>query len=355
MNKKFFRQLHLWLSVPLGLIVVLMCLSGAVLLFERDFGHIGQAEVESEGRQPLPLDSIMSSADAYLKGKNKIVGVTTYPDSNHAYKVLLAKPAMAAIWVDQYTGEVIGKYERAEIFKVASTAHRRLFSKSKAEGAYGAKTGKLIIGISTIGLLLIIITGFIMWWPKKGHWHDKFRISTKNGSYKLWYDIHCVGGVVSSVVLIICILTGLTWSFGWYKKSFYSVLGSEVAKSSSHKTPAENYSAWETAYRTLATENNDKEIRMYQGEADIVISGIGNQQALNTYLFDTNTGEINHDEKYADKARSNHIKGWIYTLHVGSWLGWISRVLYLLCVIIGAILPITGYYLWIKRLCKKKK
>ncbi len=351
----FFRQLHLWLSVPLGLIVVLLCLSGAVLLFERDFGHIGQAEIKSEGRKTLPLDSILSSADCYLNGKNKIVGVTTYPDPNHAYKVLLAKPAMAAIWVDQYTGKVIGKYERAEIFKLASSAHRRLFGKSKADGGYGAKTGKLIIGLSSIGLLLIIITGFIIWWPKKGQWKDKFKISRRKGSYKFWYDIHCVGGVVSSLVLIICILTGLTWSFGWYKKAFYSVLGSEVAKSSSHKTPAENFIAWEKAYRTVATENNDKEIRIYQGKVDVVISGLGNQQALNTYGFNTDTGEINHVEKYTDKDQSTHIKGWIYTLHVGSWFGWISRIFYLLCVTIGAVLPITGYYLWIKRLCRKKK
>ena len=355
MNKKFFRQLHLWLSVPLGLIVVLMCLSGAVLLFERDFGHVGQAEVNSEGRNPLPLDSILTSAYCHLHGKNKIVGVTTYPDPDHAYKVSLAKPAMAAIWINQYTGEVIGKYERAEIFKLASSAHRRLFGKTKADGAYGAKTGKLIIGISTIGLLLIIITGFIIWWPKKGHWHEKFKISSRSNPYRFWYDIHCVGGVVSSPVLIICILTGLTWSFGWYKKSFYSALGSEVAKTSSHKIPAENFSAWDTAYRIVATENNDKEIRIYQGEIDVITSGIGNQQAANTYKFDGDTGEISLVNKYIDKPRSNHIKGWIYTLHVGSWLGWISRIFYLLCVIIGAILPITGYYLWIKRSCKKNK
>ncbi len=355
MNKKIFRQLHLLLSVPFGLIVVLMCLSGGILLFERDFGHLGQAEVKSEGRTPLPIDSILSSAGRYLKGKNKIVGVTTYPDSNHAYKVLLAKPAMAAIWVNQYSGEVIGKYERAEIFKVASAAHRRLFGKSKAEGAYGAKTGKLIIGISTIGLLLIIITGLIIWWPAKGQWRDKFKISISKGSFRLWYDIHCVGGVVSAVVLIICILTGLAWSFGWYKKSLYTVLGSEVSKSSSHKIPAENYSAWENAYSIVSTENRDKELRIYQGEIDVVNSEFGNQQALNTYKFDANTGIITQVERYSDKARSNHIKGWIYTLHVGSWFGWCSRILYLLCVIIGAILPITGYYLWIKRLCMKKK
>lgn len=206
MSKNFFRKLHLWLSVPFGLILVLICLSGAILLFERDFGYIGQAEVVSNGNKPLPLDSILNATENYLSGNNSIVGVTTYPDSEHAYKVMLAKPAMAALWVDQYTGEVLGQYNRAKIFKIASSAHRRLFGKSKAEGAFGAKSGKLIIGISTISLLLIIISGLIIWWPKKGNLKDALKITTNKGAYRFWFDFHCVGGVVSSFVLIVCII-----------------------------------------------------------------------------------------------------------------------------------------------------
>ena len=97
MLKNIFRQIHLWLSVPFGLIVIITCLSGAILIFERDFGHIGQAEVDCNGLTALPMDSILSSAQQYLGDNNRIVGVTTYPDSRHAYKVILAKPAMAAI------------------------------------------------------------------------------------------------------------------------------------------------------------------------------------------------------------------------------------------------------------------
>ncbi len=41
MIKTVFKQLHLWLSIPFGLVVTLICLSGAILIFERDFGHIG--------------------------------------------------------------------------------------------------------------------------------------------------------------------------------------------------------------------------------------------------------------------------------------------------------------------------
>ena len=355
MIKKVFKQIHLWLSVPLGLIVTLICLSGAILIFERDFGHIGQAEVYSNGEEPLPLDSILQSTEKYLAGSNQIVGITTYPDSGHAYKVMLAKPAMAALWVDQYTGKVIGKYERAEIFKLASAAHRRLFGKSKADGAFGAKTGKLVIGITTLTLLLIILSGLIVWWPNKSNIKNKFTISTDKGCYRFWFDFHCVGGVVSTIVLVICILTGLNWSFGWYRTGFYSIFGTDVAKSSSHKTPAENYAAWERAYTEIKSQNRENEIRMYQNEADVVIGGFGNQQATTSYKIKPETGKIQTVIPYGEKSKSNHIKGWIYTLHVGSWFGWISKIFYLICVIIGAILPISGYYLWIKRLTIKRK
>lgn len=355
MTKNVFRHIHLWLSVPFGLIVVLICLSGAILIFERDFGHVGQAEIKSDGHITLPMDSILNSAQRYLAGSNSIIGVTTYPDSEHAYKIMLAKPAMGAIWVNQYTGEIIGKYERAEIFKLASAAHRRLFGESKAEGAFGAKTGKLIIGVATIATLLIFISGLIIWWPAKGQVRKKFTISTSKGRYRFWFDFHSVGGVISSLVILVCILTGLNWSFGWYRKAFYGTFGTTTAKSTAHKTPAENFTAWSIAYTHINSQNTDKEIRMYQNEADVVIGGSGNQQATDTYTIDPDNGKILAVTPYSEKAESNHIKGWIYSLHVGSWLGWFTKIIYFLCVLIGATLPLSGYYLWIKRLIIKQK
>ena len=355
MLKKVFRQIHLWLSVPFGLIVIIICLSGAILIFERDFGQKGQAKVESSHRAPLPMDSILSSTRSYLSDSNQIVGVTTYPDTEKAYKVMLAKPAMAALWVNQYTGEVMGKYERPAIFKLASSAHRRLFGKSKAEGAFGAKAGKLMIGITTIVMLAIIISGLIVWWPAKGEVRRKFTIVTSKGGYRFWFDFHCVGGVISTLVLVVCIFTGLIWSSGWYRKAFYGTFGTEVAKSASHKTPADNFPAWTTAYSRISAANPDKEIRMYQDEADVVVGGNGNQQATDTYGFNPDTGEISSITLYKDKKESNHIKGWIYSLHVGSWVGWLTKIIYFVCVLIGATLPVTGYYLWIKRLKIKRK
>lgn len=354
-NRNLMRQLHLWLSIPFGLIIVVLCLSGAILLFERDYGHIGQAEVDPAGRTPISIDSIMKEVESTLPEGKYITGVTIYPDPGHAYKVSVNKPVMAALWVDQYTGKVIGEYKRAAIFKIASSAHRRLFGNSKTQGASGINAGKLVVGISAIVMLAIIVTGFILWWPMRGKFLHQLKLSRGKKSFKLWYDLHCTTGAISALIFSLCILTGLTWSFGWYKKTFYGVLGSEVATFSRNSLQAENFMAWDVAVSELLESDIYKEIRIYQGRIDVMNGGYGNQQASDTYLYDKDNGIITDKIAYSEKPRAEKIKGWIYTLHFGSWAGHASRNLYLCIMLFGVFLPISGYYLWIKRLRRNNR
>lgn len=34
--RKLFKQIHLWISVPVGLIISIVCLTGALLVFEKE-------------------------------------------------------------------------------------------------------------------------------------------------------------------------------------------------------------------------------------------------------------------------------------------------------------------------------
>lgn len=345
MKNSIIRRLHLWLSIPFGLVITIICLSGSILVFERDFGSMGQYEVCPDGRVPLPIDSLLSVANNSVPEGSAIAGIITYPDSCHAYKFMLTRPAMAALWVDQYTGEVMRPYQRAAIFKFASSAHRRLFGTTKS------KTGKLIIGICTLCFVIILITGVILWWPRSakdvGH---KLKIPAGKGKYAFWHGLHCAGGMYITVILLVCALSGLAWSFKWYNQGLYAILGSEQAKSSRHNKPAENYAAWQNVYDYVSEINPSREIRIYQGEAEVLCGGYGNQQAADTYKFDAETGTVTDVIMYDDQPKSRKIKGWLYTLHVGSWCGWWSKILYFIIILIGATLPLTGYYMWIHRI-----
>ena len=168
------------------------------------------------------------------------------------------------------------------------------------------------------------------------------------------------------MLLLAIALTGLTWSFEWYNKGFYKLLGADteasagaVAKSikGGAKSNIENpYIHWSDVVSEVKRRNGEfVEMTISKGKVDVKSSNCGNQRAKDTYHFDSATGEITSVERYADKASDSKAKGWVYSVQVGSWGGIFTRVLWFLAAMLGATLPLTGYYLWIKRKFFKRK
>lgn len=83
--------------------------------------------------------------------------------------------------------------------------------------------------------------------------------------------------------------------------------------------------------------------------ANVSFNRMGNQRAADRYTFNTFTGEITDAQLYKELDKSGKIRGWIYSVHVGNWGGILSRILTFLAALIGGTLPLTGYYLWIKK------
>ena len=61
--KKFFAKIHLWLSIPFGIIIAIVCLTGAILVFETEIlefcypSRYFVKEIKSEPLSPdLPTD-----------------------------------------------------------------------------------------------------------------------------------------------------------------------------------------------------------------------------------------------------------------------------------------------------------
>ena len=55
--KKIFSKIHLWLSVPFGLLITLICFSGAMLVFETEVMELCRRDlyyVEKADRHRFP-------------------------------------------------------------------------------------------------------------------------------------------------------------------------------------------------------------------------------------------------------------------------------------------------------------
>ena len=259
--------------------------------------------------------------------------------------------------------------------------HRWLMDSGRPEGrpAYG----KIIVGISTIMFVISLISGVCVWWPKtRRSLANSMKITIGKGRFRLWRSLHVAGGMYVIILLLAMALTGLTWSFSWYNKAFYAALGIEAPvrgggndkqKSGDKNKGARNgradkkqkdgsnaastkFARWQQVYDRLRTENpHAAQITVGDGTASVTSSKFGNTRASDRYTFCTSTGRITSAVKYADAAPQGKVRGWIYSVHAGTFGGYATRVLWFLAALLGASLPLTGYYLWIRRLVRTKR
>ena len=401
--KKIFRKIHLWLSVPFGLIITLVCFSGAMLVFENEVNEWFRRDlyyVETVKESPLPMDKLLEKVATTLPDSVSVTGVSISSDPGRAYQVSLSKPRRASLYVDQYTGEVKGKSERSGFFMFMFRMHRWLLD-SMNPGNEGIFWGKMIVGVSTLLLVFVLISGIVIWWPRtRKALKNSLKITATKGWRRFWYDLHVAGGMYALIFLLAMALTGLTWSFPWYRTAFYKVFGVEVqqraAQGHEQKSDAQKrntklaahrekkregnevrkgersrrsennhsdmYSVtspfvyWQEIYDKLRRQNPEyKQISISSGTASVSFNRFGNQRASDRYSFNTDNGEFTETSLYQHQDKSGKIRGWIYSVHVGNWGGMFTRILTFIAALLGSALPLTGYYLWIKRLIKVRK
>ena len=380
--RKIFRNIHLWLSVPFGILITLICFSGAALVFEKEVMELCHRElyfVKKVEAAPLPMEQLMTKVAATLPDSVSVTGVNISSDPERAYQVTLSKPRRASMYVDQYTGEITGKYERAPFFNFMFRMHRWLLDSMKQDG--GIFWGKMIVGTSTLMFVFVLISGVVVWWPRtRKALKNSLKIVANKGWRRFWYDLHVAGGMYALVFLLAMALTGLTWSFQWYRTGFYKTFGVEVQPSMGHGNAAANatakggkrdgkpegregrgahryspYTNWQQVYEQLAEANPDyKQISVSDGSASVAVPRFGNQRGTDRYKFNPRNGEITETTLYKDLDNSGKIRGWIYSVHVGSWGGMLTRILTFVAALIGASLPLTGYNLWIRKKIKRR-
>ena len=401
--KKIFRKIHLWLSVPFGLIITLVCFSGAMLVFENEVNEWSRPDlyyVETVKESPLSMDKLLEKVAMALPDSVSVTGVSISSDPGRAYQVSLSKPRRASLYVDQYTGEVKGKSERSGFFMFMFRMHRWLLD-SMNPGNEGIFWGKMIVGVSTLLFVFVLISGIVIWWPRtRKALKNSLKITVSKGWRRFWYDLHVAGGMYALIFLLAMALTGLTWSFPWYRTAFYKVFGvevqqraaqgheqksdaqkrntklaahrekkregNEVRKGERSRRPENNHSDmysvtspfvyWQEIYDKLRRQNPEyKQISISSGTASVSFNRFGNQRASDRYSFNTDNGEFTETSLYQHQDKSGKIRGWIYSVHVGNWGGMFTRILTFIAALLGAALPLTGYYLWIKRLIKVRK
>ncbi|MCS2930641.1 PepSY domain-containing protein [Bacteroides ovatus] len=367
---RVFRKIHLWLSVPVGLIITVICLTGAALVFERDITESFNPELYkvtyTEGETPLSPSELVTCIRRQVPDSLELLSLQLPGERDAVCMATFKDMGKRSLSVNPYTGKVNGWSKSYPFFQTMRKLHRWLMDPPAYKGAKSA--GKLIVGVATLVMVVILVSGVVIWIPRtRKALKSRLLVSCTKGWRRFWYDSHVSLGIYVTLFLLVMALTGLTWSFQWYRTAAYGLFGVSTSRPAmsapqqqnkrEKKEKAEfNYGVWDDVISELQTRYSSyASISLTAEKAQV--NKPGNMRDSDTVTFDAQTGEIKTVTAYSDVPKAQKMKGWFYAFHTGSWGGMTTKVLYFLAAFIGGILPLSGYYLWLKKkqVSKRKK
>jgi uncharacterized iron-regulated membrane protein len=217
-----------------------------------------------------------------------------------------------------------------------------------------------------------MITGIIMWWPKrKSDRKRSFTIKWGGRWRRVNYDLHNVLGFYAASIAIILAITGLAIAFTpvnngiKYTANLGKTYANEAALPTSdslHK-PAVAVNAWDKAF--LYVKQRSPQAQMFTLYSDDAKAA--NTIYLNAYYkslhyyksdlyeFDQFSGKLLKNIVHKDKSAGLKMNNMNYDIHVGQILGLTGKIIAFLASLICASLPITGFVIWWGKRNKKGK
>ncbi|ADW70292.1 PepSY-associated TM helix domain-containing protein [Granulicella tundricola] len=212
-RKLFLRwalfQVHLWAGVLLSLYVIVIALTGSILVFRSEIvrAQLPSTLTSYNPSQTASIAQVIAAvqrtypaahiADLTLPSSISPAFVIAAQNPDHHSFYLLADPTTATLyprhrtWID-WTYDL-------HVYLLLGTAH-----------------GMQVNGIGAAILMLLCITGLVLWWPGLKLWTRGLRISLRHNWRRINFDAHSAIGFWTLLLVSWWAFSGIY--FAWYKQ-----------------------------------------------------------------------------------------------------------------------------------------
>jgi uncharacterized iron-regulated membrane protein len=369
--RKTIFWLHLIAGVVAGAIILVMCVTGAAIAFEKE--AIAAAEKSVAKVTPpadatrLPLEELLAKVAEAKPGAPS--GVTVFADP--AAAVLVAFGRTNTVYVNPYSGEAkeAAATTTRGLMRTLTDWHRWL----GREGD-GRAVGKAITGACNVAFLFLAVSGLILWAPRVWSWTSVRAVMVlrwnARGKARDW-NWHNVIGFWSAPVLIVLTLSGMIISYRWASDLVYKIAGSPVPGAA---TPAPAVPKPEAGAKPLTRAAQllaaQKEFPNWEQITFRISGGGAGPQAVALAIrerkgwplfapaqvwLDPFTGAVLRKETFADYNTGRKARMWLRYLHTGEAFGFVGKALAAAASAGGAVLVWTGFALAIRRFLNRKQ
>ncbi|MGK0159689.1 PepSY domain-containing protein [Pseudomonas mosselii] len=376
MVKKTLFQLHWFLGITAGLVLALMGVTGAIWSFQEELlraFNAGVLKVEIRQEGVLPPAELVRRVEAAQGDKVSMLWVDTR-EGNAARIFFTPAPGErrgALRYADPYTGELKGDVAGLGFFNLMLNLHRFL--------AMG-DTGRQITGACTLMLIFFCLSGLYLRWPRKAlNWRTWLTLDWAKKGRAFNWDLHAVFGTWCLLFYLLFALTGLFWSYEWYREGLNRLLADQPAAGEQKRGeghggrhgPAKvdknapplvvDYDAiWTNLKAAAGPDLSTYNLRLPPAGGQpatlfYLLQGADHERALNTLTLDPATGQVKRHERYTDKSFKAQLLQSVYALHVGSYFGLPGRIIVTLASLTMPLFFVTGWLLYLDRRRKKRQ
>lgn len=357
--RKLFFWTHLAAGCLAGLVILIMSATGVLLMYEKqivawadDWGR----RVEP-GAARLPVESLIAK---YREARGGLPSQLTLRSDPSAPAVLLAGER-GVVLANPYTGELLGEgaVRTRAFFRAVTDWHRWLGMNGPARAA-----GRAVTGASNLAFLLLVTSGFYLWWPRK--WtaaHLKSVALFRGGLVGRARDFnwHNVAGLWCAVPLFFIVLSGVVISYPWASALIYRPAGPGGGRAAGPPRPpaasadlAGLNALWDRAERqmprwrsiTLRLPPSSKAPVSF-----IIDQGwAGQPQKRGTLTLARATGEVVRWETFEGYEPGRRARTWLRFVHTGEYYGLAGQTVAGIASAGAVLLVWTGVSLALRRL-----
>jgi uncharacterized iron-regulated membrane protein len=362
--RRVVRLTHLALSLGVGVVAIVLGLSGSVLVFREEIRHSLAPVPAWDGQHAAPWTTVRDQARAAVPGgvlQTLWFPTRARPFYEAAYKVGDREFVEPRRWAAS-TGVPI------PVDDVAWLSWLEELHVSLHLG----EIGRQIVGWSTLSLAVLLATGLYLWWPG---WKPWLWCAVRARGWLLTFDLHRVAGLLATAPLAVMTASGLVWAFPDASRTLaFGLVGQRPpglsartlgdVRSTPPAHPVVPVSDEDLLARARArvapdafpfyitypvTPDESRQVRLQRGYAPWPYG-----EVLRVY-FDQYDGTIVAldvpDEKHIVDAA---LDAWAAPLHFGTFGGRASMMLYVVAGTAPLLLGATGLLLWRWRVARAR-
>jgi uncharacterized iron-regulated membrane protein len=366
--RKLFFWLHLSAGVGVGLVILLMSVTGVLLAFERQVVAYAERDLRASSAEaakpPLPLSRLVGAAIAAAPADAKPSNVIVRADRLAPLTVSFGREK--TLFVHRYTGAVLGEgaTKTRAFFAANVSLHRWLAMKGDAR-----ERGKTITGASNLAFLFIVLSGLILWIPRR-----LTRTAFRN---VLWFrrglrgpardfNWHHVLGIWAFLPLVAIVFSAVVISYPWASRLVYRAFGSTPPKQqqqSNERGGKLDLAALDRLASAALRETNrvapawqSISLRLPLPKKEVpfaVDEGNGARPDKRSQLvLDPRTARVLEHKTYAQQEAGQQARAWLRWIHTGEAGGIAGQIIAMLASAAAVVLVYTGIALALRRLVR---